>query len=104
LYYGRAQLVDEFFAHLGYDLPHRVNVADFILDIASGSVASADRCDLWLRARNPFNETMDDMSFAVARAYVLVLQASAIQPATLLLYAESATFLAYMKTSPPGEA
>ncbi|EIE25035.1 P-loop containing nucleoside triphosphate hydrolase protein [Coccomyxa subellipsoidea C-169] len=35
LYYGRAQLADEYFDRLGYQLPYRVNVADFILDLAS---------------------------------------------------------------------
>ncbi len=43
LYYGRAQLVDNFFGRLDYHLPHRVNVADFILDIASGDVAMVGR-------------------------------------------------------------
>lgn len=48
LYYGRAQLVDDFFGRLDYQLPHRVNVADFILDIASGDIAANGRWSLML--------------------------------------------------------
>lgn len=44
LHYGRAQLADEYFEMLGYRLPYRVNVADFILDLASGDVSTPDRC------------------------------------------------------------
>ena len=47
---GRAQLADEFFNVLGAHLPYRVNVADFILDLASGDVASGDR---WARCACP---------------------------------------------------
>jgi hypothetical protein len=48
LYYGRAQLADDYFEMLGYRLPHRVNVADFILDLASGDVSLPDRYVLCL--------------------------------------------------------
>lgn len=44
LYYGRAQLADEYFQRLGYQLPYRVNVADFILDLASADVSAPGRC------------------------------------------------------------
>lgn len=44
LYYGRAQLADEYFQRLGYQLPYRVNVADFILDLASADVSADGRC------------------------------------------------------------
>ena len=44
LYYDRAQLADAYFEHLGYQLPYRVNVADFILDLASGDVSASGRC------------------------------------------------------------
>ncbi len=44
LYYGRAQLADAFFACLGAQLPYRVNVADFVLDLASGDAATEGRC------------------------------------------------------------
>ena len=43
LYYGRAQLADDYFQKMGYHLPYRVNVADFILDLASGDVSMDDR-------------------------------------------------------------
>eukprot|EP00887_Chlorella_sp_A99_P001388 scaffold8.g1388.t1 len=38
MFYGHAQQVDEWFSRLGFTLPYRVNVADFILDLASGDV------------------------------------------------------------------
>lgn len=38
LYYGRGGLADEWFDKLGYTLPYRVNVADFILDLSSADV------------------------------------------------------------------
>lgn len=38
LYYGRGSLADEWFDKLGYTLPYRVNVADFILDLSSADV------------------------------------------------------------------
>lgn len=44
LYYGPAASTDEWFDRLGYRLPYRVNVADFILDISSGDVFREDRC------------------------------------------------------------
>ena len=44
LYYGRAQLADDYFEKMGYPLPYRVNVADFILDLASGDVSIEGRC------------------------------------------------------------
>jgi hypothetical protein len=44
LYYGRAQMADDYFQKMGYNLPYRVNVADFILDLASGDVSVDDRC------------------------------------------------------------
>lgn len=43
LYYGRAQLADDYFQKMGYHLPYRVNVADFILDLASGDFSVDDR-------------------------------------------------------------
>ena len=43
LYYGRGQLADDYFEKMGYKLPYRVNVADFILDLASGDVSREDR-------------------------------------------------------------
>ncbi|KAL3132535.1 hypothetical protein ABBQ32_009078 [Trebouxia sp. C0010 RCD-2024] len=43
LYYGRGDLADDFFDKLGYRLPYRVNVADFILDLASADVYTATR-------------------------------------------------------------
>jgi hypothetical protein len=36
------KLADDFFEMLGYKLPYRVNVADFILDLASGDVSTPD--------------------------------------------------------------
>ena len=43
LYYGRAQMADDYFQKMGYNLPYRVNVADFILDLASGDVSMNER-------------------------------------------------------------
>eukprot|EP00891_Asterochloris_glomerata_P001808 jgi/Astpho2/1808/e_gw1.00037.4.1_t len=43
LYYGKASYVDQWFDQLGYTLPYKVNVADFILDIASSDVYTEDR-------------------------------------------------------------
>ena len=43
LYYGRASHTDRWFAQLGYRLPYRINVADFILDIASNDVSTSER-------------------------------------------------------------
>eukprot|EP00884_Botryococcus_braunii_P016367 jgi/Botrbrau1/3413/Bobra.0337s0046.1 len=43
LYYGPAQEADAFFSSLGYRLPYRVNIADFILDLASSDVALGKR-------------------------------------------------------------
>ena len=43
MYYGRAQQAAEWFHQLGYTLPYRVSLADFILDLASGDVATPDR-------------------------------------------------------------
>ena len=50
LYYGRAQLADEYFDRLGYQLPYRVNVADFILDLASADVSKPERCGFFVLA------------------------------------------------------
>ena len=44
LYYGRGDLADEYFDKLGYTLPYRVNVADFILDLSSADVYTESRC------------------------------------------------------------
>lgn len=43
LYYGRGSLADEWFDKLGYTLPYRVNVADFILDLSSADVHTESR-------------------------------------------------------------
>ena len=43
LYYGRGDLADEYFDKLGYTLPYRVNVADFILDLSSADVYTESR-------------------------------------------------------------
>ena len=43
LYYGRGELADEYFDKLGYTLPYRVNVADFILDLSSADVYTEAR-------------------------------------------------------------
>ncbi len=43
LYYGRGELADEYFDKLGYTLPYRVNVADFILDLSSADVYTEGR-------------------------------------------------------------
>ena len=43
LYYGRGELADEYFDKLGYTLPYRVNVADFILDLSSADVYTESR-------------------------------------------------------------
>lgn len=43
LYYGRGNLADEYFDKLGYTLPYRVNVADFILDLSSADVYTESR-------------------------------------------------------------
>ena len=43
LYYGRASVCDSWFACLGYKLPYKINVADFILDIASNDVSTEAR-------------------------------------------------------------
>ena len=43
MYYGCAQQAAEWFSQLGYTLPYRVSLADFILDLASGDVATDDR-------------------------------------------------------------
>jgi ABC-type multidrug transport system ATPase subunit len=40
LYYGDAQQAVDYFDRVGYPIPPRVNAADFILDLASGEVAS----------------------------------------------------------------
>ena len=60
LYYGRAQLADDYFEKMGYSLPYRVNVADFILDLASGDVSIEGRCSsFWsfiLSGRTELNE------------------------------------------------
>ena len=56
LYYGPADKADEWFDRLGYTLPYRVNVADFILDISSGDVQRGDR---WVSRGAPqADETM----------------------------------------------
>ena len=44
MYYGRASETVEWFAKLGYTLPYRINVADFILDLASADVSTDKRC------------------------------------------------------------
>ncbi len=43
MYYGQAAHAVEFFGDLGAQLPFGVNVADFILDLASGDVEVGDR-------------------------------------------------------------
>lgn len=43
LFYGRGDLADEYFDKLGYTLPYRVNVADFILDLSSADVYTESR-------------------------------------------------------------
>ena len=43
MYYGRGNLADEYFDKLGYTLPYRVNVADFILDLSSADVYTESR-------------------------------------------------------------
>ncbi len=43
MYYGQAGAAVAFFEGLGYRLPYGVNVADFILDLASGDVAAGGR-------------------------------------------------------------
>ena len=43
LYHGPAAQAVDWFDCLGYALPYRVNAADFILDLASGDVASGGR-------------------------------------------------------------
>lgn len=44
LYYGQASHTDHWFAALGYRLPYKINVADFILDISSSDVSTPERC------------------------------------------------------------
>eukprot|EP00195_Chlamydomonas_chlamydogama_P014606 CAMPEP_0202899272 /NCGR_PEP_ID=MMETSP1392-20130828/7558_1 /ASSEMBLY_ACC=CAM_ASM_000868 /TAXON_ID=225041 /ORGANISM="Chlamydomonas chlamydogama, Strain SAG 11-48b" /LENGTH=79 /DNA_ID=CAMNT_0049585409 /DNA_START=13 /DNA_END=248 /DNA_ORIENTATION=+ len=39
MYYGHARCVDRWFELQGQALPYRVNVADFILDLANGDMA-----------------------------------------------------------------
>ena len=43
MYYGRADAVDEWFRRLGAELPYRMNVADYILDLASGDAIVTGR-------------------------------------------------------------
>ncbi|BDA45889.1 ABC transporter G family member 14 [Coccomyxa sp. Obi] len=40
MYYGSANLAAEWFKNLGFVMPYGVNMADFILDVASGAVVS----------------------------------------------------------------
>lgn len=47
LYYGMSDQVDTWFDQLGYKLPYKINIADFILDLASADVSKIDRCG-WL--------------------------------------------------------
>ncbi|KAK9821260.1 hypothetical protein WJX74_004512 [Apatococcus lobatus] len=43
LYYGMSDQVDTWFDHLGYTLPYKINIADFILDLASADVTKINR-------------------------------------------------------------
>ncbi|KAK9820397.1 hypothetical protein WJX72_009913 [[Myrmecia] bisecta] len=43
MYYGRGSQADDWFDKLGYTLPYRVNVADFILDLSSADVYTDKR-------------------------------------------------------------
>ena len=43
IYYGRAQLAVDYFEKIGFQIPPRVNTADFILDLASGEVPSEEK-------------------------------------------------------------
>ena len=43
MYYGQAQQAADWFSQLGYTLPYGMSLADFILDLASGEVATDDR-------------------------------------------------------------
>ncbi|KAK9839571.1 hypothetical protein WJX84_010569, partial [Apatococcus fuscideae] len=43
LYYGQSEQVDTWFDHLGYTLPYKINIADFILDLASADVTKSSR-------------------------------------------------------------
>ena len=47
MFYGQAQQAAEWFSHLGYTLPYRVSLADFILDLASADVGTDDRWVVW---------------------------------------------------------
>ena len=43
LYYGMSSQVDTWFDQLGYKLPYKINIADFMLDLASADVSKVDR-------------------------------------------------------------
>ena len=45
MYYGNAQHAVDYFEKLGFDLPPRMNAADFILDLASGQVATKGKSE-----------------------------------------------------------
>ena len=60
LYYGRGDLADDFFDKLGYRLPYRVNVADFILDLASADVYTESR----YRASVPFDQDVSSATIS----------------------------------------
>ena len=44
MYYGRASEAVDWFEKMGYQLPYRINTADFILDLASADVSTDKRC------------------------------------------------------------
>ena len=43
LYYGQADLADKWFAQLGYPLPYKIALADWVLDLSSADVATSER-------------------------------------------------------------
>ncbi|GAB4821556.1 hypothetical protein N2152v2_008602 [Parachlorella kessleri] len=45
IYYGQGAAAAEWFGQLGVQLPYGVNVADFLLDIASGEIVGKERSD-----------------------------------------------------------
>ena len=49
----QAALAADWFHKLGFTLPYGTNVADFILDLASGAVLSEERCAPRRTCRTP---------------------------------------------------
>lgn len=59
MYYGQADHAVIWFCRLGYELPHGINAADFILDLASSDIANDERCASLSRHRHEEHQEQD---------------------------------------------